>query len=351
MKNFILIIFSIVLCGTGSQNTFAQDVHFSQFDQTPLIINPAYAGAMNGDYRIITNYRNQWKSIPSTYSTIMGSYDMAVLRNKIYNGFIGIGVSAYSDKAGDLSLKTSSLNLSISSNLTLSEHQYLAIGLQAGYGTKGIDNSTASWGSQFGSNGYDPQLPDGESYATNQFGFADIGTGIAWFYNSSDRAKTVGQDQFKMNAGISVFHLNKPKNSFLGSDSKLSPKIVFATNVKYEIANAPVSIMPGVLYSLQGKQYELLLGSNIKYQINDNTKYTGLVSEAAVYFGIWGRINDAIILSSGFLYSGIRIGFSYDINLSALKIASQGRGGFEISLSYRGTFSTGKIKQNKARFE
>ena len=46
-----------------------QDVHFSQFYNSPLTINPANVGAFNGDIRAHSNYRNQWSSIQSAYKT------------------------------------------------------------------------------------------------------------------------------------------------------------------------------------------------------------------------------------------------------------------------------------------
>ena len=40
---------------------FAQDLHFSQFMNSPLTTNPANTGFIpGGDYRIGINYRNQW---------------------------------------------------------------------------------------------------------------------------------------------------------------------------------------------------------------------------------------------------------------------------------------------------
>lgn len=39
--------------------TYGQDPHFSQYDATPLIVNPANAG-LKHDLRAVVNYRNQW---------------------------------------------------------------------------------------------------------------------------------------------------------------------------------------------------------------------------------------------------------------------------------------------------
>jgi hypothetical protein len=43
--------------------SFAQDIHFSQFDQAMLWQNSAQVGAFNGQFRFAANQRNQWRSV------------------------------------------------------------------------------------------------------------------------------------------------------------------------------------------------------------------------------------------------------------------------------------------------
>ena len=69
----ILISLLISIPNTG----WCQDVHFSQFYQTPLIVNPALTGVFSGDQRGIINYRNQWNDFaPFTTSSI--SFDSKI---------------------------------------------------------------------------------------------------------------------------------------------------------------------------------------------------------------------------------------------------------------------------------
>ena len=43
---------------------YSQDLHFSQFFNSPLSTNPANTGFIpDGDYRLGVNYRNQWSAI------------------------------------------------------------------------------------------------------------------------------------------------------------------------------------------------------------------------------------------------------------------------------------------------
>ena len=70
MKNFILItLITISLLAGNIGFVKAQDIHFSQIFETPLLRNPALAGLFSGDIRVQTVYRSQWNSVTNAYST------------------------------------------------------------------------------------------------------------------------------------------------------------------------------------------------------------------------------------------------------------------------------------------
>ena len=53
----------------------AQDPSFSQFFSSPLNVNPALTGKINGDWRMIANFRDEWIGPASPYVTGTVSYD------------------------------------------------------------------------------------------------------------------------------------------------------------------------------------------------------------------------------------------------------------------------------------
>src|ERR1700747_640812 len=71
----------------------AQDLHFSQFFNSPLTKTPANTGFIpDADYRIGGVIRNQWSSIlASPYKTFCLSGDAQVMRNRFENGWLGLG--------------------------------------------------------------------------------------------------------------------------------------------------------------------------------------------------------------------------------------------------------------------
>ena len=70
------------------QKSKAQDLHFSQYFNAPLLINPANTGfAPDVDYRVGINYRNQWASItPNPYKTMGVWGDVQLFTNRFADG-------------------------------------------------------------------------------------------------------------------------------------------------------------------------------------------------------------------------------------------------------------------------
>ena len=246
------------------------------------------------------------------------------------NGSLGAGISVLSDKAGDLSFGTTQVNLSISANKSVDNNNNISVGLQGGFAQRGIDPAKEQWGDQ-----YDPTNPDGFNSSSNTgnkeplelFAFGDFAAGILWNYTP---------ESFRAHAGIALFHLNQPNQSF-GSDygeGKLNAKLVFHGGSEIYLKESTIAVIPKFLILSQGSQNEITVGSLVKYVLQESSKYTGWVDEIAVYLGGWYRFGDAFILNGRFDYKNFALGISYDVNISGLTVASASKGGPEFSLIY-----------------
>jgi len=82
--SFIICFWFLAPCA------FTQDLHFSQFMNSPLLTNPANTGFIPAaDYRLGMNYRNQWSSIMTVpYKTISAYGDNQVFRNWVETGWM-----------------------------------------------------------------------------------------------------------------------------------------------------------------------------------------------------------------------------------------------------------------------
>lgn len=332
MKKLIKIAIIILIFVHVATVLKSQDIHFSQFSMTPLLMNPAQAGVQN-NLRGILNYKNQWSSVAEPYRTYNFSFDVSLKKKKNVTGFSALGINIYSDKAGNAGMGTFQGNLVYAYHVYLSDRSTLGGGLYGAFGQRSIDFGELQWGSQYDGMNYNANLPSGEPTGSSNFTYLDLGGGVHWKYSKNERYMT-GNDQRTFNAGVAVFHFNSPKYSFYDTDEKLHMKEVIYGNALIGISNTNFSVVPGFFFCKQGKTNELFLGSQFRFQLKESSKITGYVKGSSISAGIFYRNRDAVVANLMFEFSQYAVGMSYDVNLSGLKTASRGLGGFELSLRF-----------------
>ena len=307
---------------TATLSINAQDIHFSQFGSSPLNLNPAQTGFFNGDYRFVANHRNQWKSVTTPYKTFSGSAEMVLnglsdSRNK-YNA----GLLFNHDKAGDskLSLTQFALSLSVIRPLDEDGHHYLSAGIQAGYVNRSINYSELTFDEQYNGDVYDPGQANTEQFENDNHGYADVSAGISYLFRT--------ENNFKAGTGISFQHINRPSDAFFGQKAKMFSRMQFDVKLDFPLVGR-FDLVPAVLYMSQGSFRELTGGTSVRYRLSElpGRSYS-------FYLGGWMRRKDAAIVSAGVDYNNLNVGVSYDFNTSDLDRASNGKGGYEISLIY-----------------
>ncbi|MBN8702043.1 MAG: PorP/SprF family type IX secretion system membrane protein [Bacteroidetes bacterium] len=326
----------IIICLLLNPFTKAQDIHFSQFYFNPTMLNPANIGVFKGDYRFTTNYKNQWQVVDDSYKTMFASAELALPAKRV-----GVGISFFNDKSGSAALKTNRVALGTSYTMRVSSNTSFYFGAEGAFGQKSISyNDNLKWDSQYNGNYYDPSLSSGELFGNQKKNYLDIGAGAAWSYINKFA-------DFKSNAGLAVYHLNKPDISFYGTKegNKLPAKIIANLNFQIRMGSGKnLFALPNLLLVRQGPFSEIIAGSMVKYIIGkDNASdlvYTDRTTSSAVMLGIHYRLRDAIIVNAAFeLQKSLLLGFSYDVNVSKLRAATVFRGGLEVSLLYKGAFS------------
>ena len=316
----------------------AQDIHFSQYGASPMALNPALAGMNACDYRVYANFRAQWLTLNQggTYRTYAGGADMSIGKITRYNSFAGLGVSFFSDQAGDLKLGTNRVDVSFAYHVMLNRKatMQLSAGLQGAFNYRSIDPSRATFDGQYDPNtgGIDPNLP-GEALGRTRVMFGDAGFGILY--------SAMFKNDINFYFGFAANHLNQPKISFYPSgqdagksgNERLYLKLTWHGGMALPVGKK-LSVMPHYLVLWQGPSYEFNVGCNFKTIIGNPTLSKTSVTFGAQYRGIF----DAVILNTRVDYKGLGIGLSYDVNISKLIPASRTIGAPEISLTYQGCY-------------
>jgi type IX secretion system PorP/SprF family membrane protein len=310
IKTLLVIIFFNVT------NGFSQDFHLSQYDAAPLNINPALTGAFVGDYRFHGHYRNQWMSVATKpFTTGLISFDM----NKQKWGF---GGQLANFRAGLGNFNVAQLMLSAAYKLKLGDHHLLSFGLQAGGFQKSIDANSLTFASQYvKTNGgeFDNTISNGENFVNTSFFNLDVVGGLMY---------TFAKINAKLNPfiGATFYHLNMPKETFLGQDNKLLIRSQLQLGTRWSI-NEKWTVTPKVYFQYQEKAEELTFGVMGQYYMKDPDFFL-------LFGGTYRDDNDAIVLELGGKYANFIGRISYDINISTLKTVSNYRGASELSLTY-----------------
>jgi type IX secretion system PorP/SprF family membrane protein len=319
----LLIFLILILIG---RQAYTQDIHFSQFFETPLLRNPALAGIFSGDIRIQAVYRNQWNSVTTPYQTgsLNAEYKKPVGKA---DDFLTIGGQILYDKAGTVALQSTHILPAINYHKSLSadRNMYLSLGFMGGWVQRSIDRSKITTNSQYDGTGFNPGLSTGESFPRNSYSYLDGSVGMS--FNSQ-----LGQNtDNNIYLGVAYHHFNKAtKVSFYGNPNyEMIPKWVGSLGVRMNV-NEYAFFTLLADYSKQGTFTETMGGALYSWKLDaeEDPKYV-------LHAGAFLRWKDALIPVAKLEFKPFAISVSYDANLSQLKSASNGRGGFELALTYQ----------------
>ena len=325
MKRILLMILLLI----ALRSIQAQDPSFSQFFSSPLNINPALTARINSDWRVISNFRDQWIGPASPYATGTISYDTKALQNKIPNvheekNILGIGGMLMYDYAMDGIMKSTYGSLNLSYNVVLKDgpvvHR-LGAGFGGTYGRRTVDFSRLTWEEQWvGYAGFNTNLPSGEAALSNMKPFFSLSSGLVY---------SITSENSNFDIGVAGFHINKPKQTFLEDrNEKLAMRKVIHANFETYLNNGLV-LNTNAIYQFQDEAKYYSFGAGLGYYLPNNP-------EVILNAGLWYWSKNAVIPYIGFAYKDFQLGLSYDLTISELDKATIKPKTFELSLIFRG---------------
>lgn len=314
-----LVLFSFVV----AMNAVSQEIHFSQFYANPLSINPANTAWYDGNLRVNAMYRTQWRAIDSKpYQTVSVGLEKQF---QFYDFSYGMGVCFLRDESGYVGLINDKILISGAFAANVNGHN-LSGGIQTGLVYKTTNITHYTYNNQFdlgGESVFNRNFENGEQENGRLFHLA-INAGVLWDKQLSSN--------FIAKAGISLFNINTPYESFYGvelEDTEQPLRVAIQGGGKYTL-NPKITLQPNLLFMRQEKATELLVGGNVDYVF----KKDFIVYGGTLFRYGFSKNYDASIWIVGAKYKRFNIGASYDINVSSLHEATNCRGAFEVSLTY-----------------
>jgi len=318
-RNFtsIIVLFWVIFC---SGQLMAQDIHYTQFYDSPINLNPALAGHVEGKYRVNLMYRAQWPGISNgfTYTTPSASFDINFGKPTQGNSW-GLGAVIVNDQtSGGLNTFEALLGGAYHFNVDGREMNYISGGAQVGLIQKRISRGDLSFGNQFdpGTGEFNSGINVETGLTFTDVSYPDARVGITW---------ATYLDGFDFRLGGAYMHLLGGQEGFI-AESDLPARLVVHADAKAAIGQN-IFLRPHILYMTQAQATQLNFGTHVGYNFGNKT---------AAYIGAGMRSADAIVTILGFEIWGLRVGLAGDFTNTIVSGVSGAVGSYEFSLSYTG---------------
>ncbi|MGZ8537299.1 MAG: PorP/SprF family type IX secretion system membrane protein, partial [Flavisolibacter sp.] len=298
------------------------------FMNSPLSTNPANTGFIpDGDYRMGINYRNQWSTIMSIpYKTMSVFADAQILKDRLENGWVGVGGLLLRDVAGSGNLTSTKIYGSVAYHQMLGYASLLSLGFNVGYANKQINAANLKFPDQFDGKFFDNKLPTSAFLDRNNVGYLDLQVGMNYAYFPTEN--------IYVNGGFSAHHVNKPQESFFTSSdvsNRVSVRYIGFLNGSFKL-NDQWIVNPNIYYTRQSTASELVGGLNAHYNLSGDGMYQ-------LIGGLYYRHKESVVPMIGLGYNDYTFTFSYDATISTLGNYNASRGALEFSLIKQGVIN------------
>ncbi len=320
-----ILKFGVLMLITGQ--VCAQDPNFSQFFSSPLNMNPALTGAINSDWRLVSNLRTQWIGPANPYVTGTVSYDAKMFNRKIIGveerNRAAVGGMLMFDEAMQGIVKSTYASLNFTYNILLSSgamtHR-LGAGFGGSFGNRFVNFDRLYFQDQFTGDGFDTNLPTGETALARMKPYLSASMGLLY---SASSAKS------NFDLGAAMFHLNKPRQTWLSDENEFLP-IRYVSHANFDrYLNSSLILNLNGTYQFQREAQYYSIGGALGYHIGGRED---LIFNA----GLWYWSENAITPYVGLIINRMQFGVSYDATISKLRDAPRPANTFEISFIIRG---------------
>lgn len=302
-----------------------QDIHFSQYYHHPLYQNPALTGAFVEDFRAHAIYRSQWQSIPVPYVSFAGSFDTKLFTPNLKKGKLGGGVFLNTDRSGDANFTTVQVGLSGSYAREIKKNNWASLGLQTNLTNQSFQPDRLTYDEQFDGEIFNANISSTETFERTNATVLDVAIGVNYQFTNKT---TLG------NIGISYSHIFRPNQQFLIENTITQlPKVNVHSGGRVWLGKK-IGYSSAAYFSFQGygkEDYvyrEAIIHAGIMYRLQYQEE------EYILHSGLHWRVGEAFIPHVEIAKDRWRVMLSYDVTISDFAVATQRRGGVEISFRY-----------------
>ncbi|MBK9733981.1 MAG: PorP/SprF family type IX secretion system membrane protein [Saprospiraceae bacterium] len=337
-----IFYYVLLICLVSHTIGLGQDFVFSNYQFSPLTVNPANSGSFTGSYRISGAIADKQAAITARpFQNFAISIDARILHGFRKQDWIGVGIQA--DLIGSSGLIFAANGTANSENaqtwnfysvgaayhysLDKEQTKIFTLGLQVRHGNRKylrlsqndarVDTLTGIVDQDI--NRFNNFLTLGQLTANPPI--RDFNVGLLY---------VVRLKKSELRLGAAMEGLFKPSIGFIKSSSTLKEKTQsgfnFHGSYDMNISNR-VSITPGFFYYSFGSAHALNINTRASYRLKPD-------KDLKLIAGLGFRNLRAAMLFAGVEIGSFIIGLNADFDMSSSVAGSSGVGGFELSCSY-----------------
>lgn len=314
LRRVLQLVYALALAGLITPRCHAQFVPYSQYDNTPLLTNPA-AAASRDHTELSVHYRRSRiadYNIPSV-SLIHPFYRHS---DDLRAGAVGATVIRQEAGPGGAYAVTGAL-ATFAYTIHLSAKHHLSAAVQGGMMNKRIDLSRITTDNQFQAGAFDPSLSLGEDISSGTVSRPVISSGFCWSYTDSSNVP-------QAMLGIAFFNMNRPSYDFTSTAS--AEPITFAiTGEVLVLRRARTSVHPSFRY-MSGVAPFANLGARVKHTLANE--------DQAVSVGGWYKTTKALVAALQYSTTTFALSASMDFSADTNTVANINNA-LEIGLTWR----------------
>jgi type IX secretion system PorP/SprF family membrane protein len=280
----------------------------------------------------MANHRSQWwGASASSFVTTTVSAEVPFSKGKTDNSQVALGLMALSDMSNGGLLKNNYFSTGLSYNQSLDREgkRKLGTGLMLTYGNRLLDRSKFLFQSQFGSFGFNRDIPSSDPIQLPKRSYFDVAAGI--HYSSEGK-------KWNVNMGAGIYHIAQPDiSSYEVGNDLMRMRINFQLSLARKLSGGDELDLIS-LYTKYGYNSILNLGAIYKYKIDGSH----LLSR--VDAGMLVRVGDSYIGHFAIEAPKWSLGVAYDFIQSDVKTYYNSVQSMEVSFC---TFLSSKKKPYK----
>ncbi|NDC42417.1 MAG: type IX secretion system membrane protein PorP/SprF, partial [Chitinophagia bacterium] len=228
--------------------------------------------------------------------------------------------------SGGLTNTTSGVSLAYHKGFGRDKLQHLSLGVQGYLVQKKLDFAKLVLEDMIDPSTGKPIYPSNETFSNGDLTYPDFNVGLMYSGQVTEHTNAY--------AGLSYYHLTQPVESFMNSSHQIHARTTAYLGGSFDLNENTVLYASG-LYQTQASATELVVGAAVGFILNPGHDLD-YQRNTVFYMGSWYRNNDALAPYIAIEWSKMRIGVSYDVNVSTFTPATHGAGAYEISLLYFG---------------